>query len=84
MNRKDAFERIYDFIHNNSSYYNSIRDDLKEFEKQIKRWKYFEDIALNGRDSDDARNCVPCRNCEEDFIEIDLMSDREISQKLRR
>ena len=38
MNRKDTFKRIFDFIYDNSSYYDSIRDDLKELENKLNNW----------------------------------------------
>ena len=38
----------------------------------FKRFRFYEDIALHGRDSDDAKHLVMCRNDERDFIRIDL------------
>ena len=73
MKKETPFEYVEDYIYSNcSNLPNKLKENLEELKKQIKKWKYYEDILLHGRDSDDAKNCVHCRNDERDFIDIDL------------
>jgi hypothetical protein len=44
----------------------------KELENLAGKFYYYKDVALHGRDSDDAFRCRQCSNNEEDFILLDL------------
>jgi hypothetical protein len=44
----------------------------KELENLAGKFYYYKDVALHGRDSDDALKCRKCSNSEEDFILLDL------------
>ena len=73
MKKETPFEYVENYIYSHcSNLPDELKENLKELKEQIKKWKYYEDIALHGRDSDDAKKCVQCRNDEIDFIDIDL------------
>jgi len=46
-----------------------VRDFFEEYRK---KHDYYEEIALHGRDSDDARGCRMCDGSPESFIRLDL------------
>lgn len=72
MNDKELIENIKKAIDDSkfSSYY--CMQLKKSFDALYMKYKFYEDVALHGRDSDDAKKLVMCRNDAQDFIQIDL------------
>lgn len=71
MNRIDEFTDLRDAIRQINNW--NIRTKVEnELEKLVSKFYYYKDVALHGRDSDDALGCRYCRNSEEDFVKLDL------------
>jgi hypothetical protein len=64
-------EELLDRVNNNNLRY--LRYQIKdEIDFLKKKFMFYKDLAVNGRDSDDAKGLQMCRNSYVDFVSLDL------------